>query len=222
MCGLRVIPAAAAAPAAARNCAATCARRRGRSAIENIRLNASGCLDRCELGPNMVIYPEGVWYHYDSHRGHRRDPADASDRGRPGRPADAAARPEAAGALTRLPASARPTRSSPRRRRPGAPPAPIVRLSGPGAAAARFGDRRSRRRRRAAARRVRLHRPGSGEPLDDGLVLWFPGPAQRHRRGCRRAASAWQPRGARRASSRRCAARAAASPSPANSPAAPF
>lgn len=34
--------------------------------IENIRVNASGCLDRCELGPNMVIYPEGVWYHYDS------------------------------------------------------------------------------------------------------------------------------------------------------------
>jgi (2Fe-2S) ferredoxin len=34
--------------------------------IENIRVNASGCLDRCELGPNMVIYPEGVWYHYES------------------------------------------------------------------------------------------------------------------------------------------------------------
>ena len=35
-------------------------------AVENIRVNASGCLDRCELGPNMVIYPEGVWYHYDN------------------------------------------------------------------------------------------------------------------------------------------------------------
>ena len=34
--------------------------------VENIRLNASGCLDRCEFGPNMVIYPEGVWYHYDT------------------------------------------------------------------------------------------------------------------------------------------------------------
>jgi (2Fe-2S) ferredoxin len=22
----------------------------------------AGCLDRCELGPCMVIYPEGVWY----------------------------------------------------------------------------------------------------------------------------------------------------------------
>jgi (2Fe-2S) ferredoxin len=34
--------------------------------IENIRGNAAGCLDRCELGPNMVIYPEGVWYHYET------------------------------------------------------------------------------------------------------------------------------------------------------------
>lgn len=29
-----------------------------------VRVNASGCLDRCELGPTMVIYPEGVWYSY--------------------------------------------------------------------------------------------------------------------------------------------------------------
>jgi (2Fe-2S) ferredoxin len=34
--------------------------------VENIRCNAAGCLDRCELGPNMVIYPEGVWYRYES------------------------------------------------------------------------------------------------------------------------------------------------------------
>ncbi len=32
--------------------------------IEGVRINASGCLDRCELGPTMVIYPEGVWYTY--------------------------------------------------------------------------------------------------------------------------------------------------------------
>jgi len=31
-----------------------------------IRINKSGCLDRCELGPVMVIYPEGVWYHYQT------------------------------------------------------------------------------------------------------------------------------------------------------------
>ena len=34
--------------------------------IESIRWNAAGCLDRCEFGPNMVIYPEGVWYKYES------------------------------------------------------------------------------------------------------------------------------------------------------------
>ncbi len=27
-----------------------------------IRVNAAACLDRCELGPCLVIYPEGVWY----------------------------------------------------------------------------------------------------------------------------------------------------------------
>ncbi len=30
--------------------------------IKNIRVNTAGCLDRCELGPCLVIYPEGVWY----------------------------------------------------------------------------------------------------------------------------------------------------------------
>jgi (2Fe-2S) ferredoxin len=30
--------------------------------LKNVRINASGCLDRCELGPTVVIYPEGVWY----------------------------------------------------------------------------------------------------------------------------------------------------------------
>jgi len=27
-----------------------------------IRANTSGCLDACQHGPNMVIYPEGIWY----------------------------------------------------------------------------------------------------------------------------------------------------------------
>ncbi len=27
-----------------------------------IRINKSGCLDRCELGPVMVIYPQETWY----------------------------------------------------------------------------------------------------------------------------------------------------------------
>lgn len=27
------------------------------------RVNSAGCLDRCELGPVCVIYPDGIWYH---------------------------------------------------------------------------------------------------------------------------------------------------------------
>jgi len=34
--------------------------------IPNVRVNSAGCLDRCELGPCVVIYPEGVWYRMDS------------------------------------------------------------------------------------------------------------------------------------------------------------
>ena len=30
--------------------------------LGDVRINASGCLDRCELGPSVVVYPEGVWY----------------------------------------------------------------------------------------------------------------------------------------------------------------
>jgi (2Fe-2S) ferredoxin len=29
-----------------------------------VRVNMAGCLDRCELGPCLVIYPEGTWYTY--------------------------------------------------------------------------------------------------------------------------------------------------------------
>lgn len=29
-----------------------------------VRINQAGCLDRCEEGPVMVIYPEGTWYTY--------------------------------------------------------------------------------------------------------------------------------------------------------------
>lgn len=34
--------------------------------IPNIRINTAGCLDRCELGPVLVIYPDAVWYHFRS------------------------------------------------------------------------------------------------------------------------------------------------------------
>lgn len=30
--------------------------------LKKVRVNTAGCLDRCELGPTMVIYPDGVWY----------------------------------------------------------------------------------------------------------------------------------------------------------------
>ena len=29
-----------------------------------VRINTAGCLDRCELGPVIVVYPEEVWYTY--------------------------------------------------------------------------------------------------------------------------------------------------------------
>lgn len=29
-----------------------------------IRINSAGCLDRCEAGPVIVVYPEGTWYTY--------------------------------------------------------------------------------------------------------------------------------------------------------------
>jgi (2Fe-2S) ferredoxin len=29
-----------------------------------VRVNQAGCLDRCALGPCIVIYPEGTWYTY--------------------------------------------------------------------------------------------------------------------------------------------------------------
>jgi (2Fe-2S) ferredoxin len=31
-----------------------------------IRINNAGCLDRCGLGPVLVIYPEETWYRYVS------------------------------------------------------------------------------------------------------------------------------------------------------------
>ena len=31
--------------------------------IKGARVNTAGCLDRCELGPVAVVYPDGVWYH---------------------------------------------------------------------------------------------------------------------------------------------------------------
>jgi (2Fe-2S) ferredoxin len=29
-----------------------------------LRINQAGCLDRCEEGPVIVVYPDAVWYRY--------------------------------------------------------------------------------------------------------------------------------------------------------------
>lgn len=29
-----------------------------------VRINQAGCLDRCEEGPVLVVYPEEIWYTY--------------------------------------------------------------------------------------------------------------------------------------------------------------
>ena len=30
----------------------------------NIRINTAGCMNRCDEGPVIVVYPEGTWYTY--------------------------------------------------------------------------------------------------------------------------------------------------------------
>jgi vanillate monooxygenase ferredoxin subunit len=34
--------------------------------IKSIRVNKAGCMERCELGPVLVIYPEAAWYRFDT------------------------------------------------------------------------------------------------------------------------------------------------------------
>jgi (2Fe-2S) ferredoxin len=36
----------------------------GLTGKDRVRINQAGCLDRCEEGPVLVVYPEGVWYTY--------------------------------------------------------------------------------------------------------------------------------------------------------------
>lgn len=31
-----------------------------------IRINRAGCFDLCQMGPVMVVYPDNIWYRYDS------------------------------------------------------------------------------------------------------------------------------------------------------------
>lgn len=32
--------------------------------LKKVRVNNAGCLNRCALGPMLVVYPEGIWYRY--------------------------------------------------------------------------------------------------------------------------------------------------------------
>ena len=36
----------------------------GLSGAGKVRINQAGCLDRCEEGPVLVVYPDAVWYTY--------------------------------------------------------------------------------------------------------------------------------------------------------------
>jgi (2Fe-2S) ferredoxin len=36
----------------------------GMAGAGKVRINQAGCLDRCEEGPCVVVYPEAVWYTY--------------------------------------------------------------------------------------------------------------------------------------------------------------
>lgn len=36
----------------------------GLAGVGGVRVNTAGCMDRCEQGPVIVVYPQGVWYSY--------------------------------------------------------------------------------------------------------------------------------------------------------------
>jgi tRNA modification GTPase len=106
--------------------------------------------------------------------GHRRDPRDPPEERRPRPTAYAAARPAAAEALT---AGAPPSDTiyAPATA-PGRAAIAIIRLSGPDAGPALQALAGTLPPPRVA-HHVRLRDPATGEELDDGLALWFPGPA---------------------------------------------
>ena len=39
-------------------------KQQGLSGEDGVRINTAGCLDRCDLGPVVVVYPEETWYTY--------------------------------------------------------------------------------------------------------------------------------------------------------------
>jgi (2Fe-2S) ferredoxin len=49
---------------AARDYAKSRVKSLGMAGPGGVRVNKAGCLDRCEEGPIVVVYPEGTWYTY--------------------------------------------------------------------------------------------------------------------------------------------------------------
>ena len=41
-------------------------KRQGMHGTSQVRVSASGCLGRCSEGPCVVVYPEAVWYTYQT------------------------------------------------------------------------------------------------------------------------------------------------------------
>jgi (2Fe-2S) ferredoxin len=67
--------------------------------LPEMRVNMAGCLDRCELGPVIVIYPEGIWYRAETRgdvdeilQAHLTEGGRATRLMLPGRDADALAK----------------------------------------------------------------------------------------------------------------------------------
>ena len=44
--------------------------------VGKVRANGAGCLDFCEQGPTVVVYPEGVWYKIENPEKDIRDIVD--------------------------------------------------------------------------------------------------------------------------------------------------
>lgn len=42
-------------------------KQQGLAGAGKVRVNRAGCLDRCEVGPVMVVYPDAVWYTFVDH-----------------------------------------------------------------------------------------------------------------------------------------------------------
>jgi (2Fe-2S) ferredoxin len=38
----------------------------GRQGKGKVRINSAGCMDRCNEGPTLVVYPDAVWYRYET------------------------------------------------------------------------------------------------------------------------------------------------------------